>query len=426
MKIEDWLAKYEGQPTSPAVQHVMDTVSAKARIPKGEDYNTRAIDPPVEFLTEVVKLAPRGHGGVTEALRWGFSQYIDSHSMGDYGDMGKRAWASAFQKVITEHGGFVDDGQEAILFVDTTKVETREEDRATNVGARADGAGLFYTGAVNMLYGLPETGKSLMSTAVATQVLAEGGSVLWIDVDHNAAADILGNFEGMGTDRAVLNDPARFRLAQPKTSEEFQAVVSFTAIMRPSLVVLDSLGEALALYDVNPEQEAYAGWNGVTLAAMADYGSCVLVIDHATKSESNPNFALGSQRKKAALNGTMLRAKLVSTLIPGKGGTVKLTISKDRPGGLRRLSPSTSGTQTAAIFTIGTSLSEWAFQTPPANAEEVAATPGASVDEKSDLENLQALRPAPTSVQDVKARMHWSSSRAMEAMRAYRSSFPSS
>lgn len=50
---------------------------------------------------------------------------------------------------------------------------------------RADGLRLLYAAAVNGLVGDPETGKTLIATAMAAEGLARGESVLWIDVDHN-------------------------------------------------------------------------------------------------------------------------------------------------------------------------------------------------------------------------------------------------
>jgi hypothetical protein len=426
MTLEEWFTQHEGKPTTPAVQRVVDTISAKAKSPEGVDTpgSYRSV-PPVEFMTELAKLAARGHGGVPEALAKGLREYTDTHMLGDSGGHAMKAYMGALEPILKQHGGLVDAAMEELLFVDTKTLTTNTEGRSPETGHRTDGAGLFYSHAVNMVYGLPETGKSLLMAGVASQVLEDGGSVLWIDVDHNSGADILSNLEGMGADRDTLDDTSRFRLAQPTTKEEFAGVVGYTSYMKPTLVVLDSLGEALSIYEVNPEAEAYAGWNAQTLAPMADTGATVVVIDHSTKSESNPNFALGSQRKKAALNGSMLRAKLAGTLIPGIGGSVVLTISKDRPGGLRKSSPVSSSAQTAAIFSIGATLGDWAISAPPTSAEELAATPGFTASGVSDLDVLKALSPAPSSVADVRARMAWGTVRASEAMKQYRASLTS-
>jgi KaiC/GvpD/RAD55 family RecA-like ATPase len=94
--------------------------------------------------------------------------------------------------------------------VDTTTVELHDDVRAPDVGSRVDDAGLLYSATVNMLYGAPESGKSLIATALAVQTINSGGSVLWVDIDHNGATATLSRFVSFGADLADLNNPSKF------------------------------------------------------------------------------------------------------------------------------------------------------------------------------------------------------------------------
>ena len=56
------------------------------------------------------------------------------------------------------------------------------------VGYCTDGIGLFYAGQVNVLFGDPESGKTMLALAVAASVLNSGRRVAIIDLDHNGVA----------------------------------------------------------------------------------------------------------------------------------------------------------------------------------------------------------------------------------------------
>lgn len=414
----DWYARYQGRPTSPAVEKVVSTYSSEATVMTTDDglVGTMKTQVPLEFIYNLLPLAPQGHGGVVEAIMAGWKNFVDTS---DYdGHRAHSVFASAMDKALLEVGGLVDEDTVAKLFADASTVTFTNTTRSPDVGRRTDGTGLIYTRTVNMIYGPPETGKSIMASAIARQTLDAGDSVIWIDLDHNGAADTLGRLEQIGIERAVLEDRSRFLFAEPQGREEFESIVQYVGYAKPTLVVVDSMGELQALYGVFSEQDGiYAQMNTVSLAAMASFGSAVLVIDHVPKGGSNADYSLGSQRKKSALDGSMLRVKLASNFIPGSGGSAKLSISKDRPGGLRAGSPSSSKEQTAAVFAVGKTLSDFSFTVPQPSPEEQAGTPG---ERKTDLELLQGLDPAPSSVADVKARLTWGSSRASAALKAYR------
>jgi hypothetical protein len=59
----------------------------------------------------------------------------------------------------------------------------------------------------------------------------------------------------------------------------------------------------------------------------------VLVVDHVPKDRDAPSsFAIGSQRKRAAVTGASYRVDTVKEPAKGRSGRLKLTVAKDRPG----------------------------------------------------------------------------------------------
>ncbi|ERG64835.1 hypothetical protein L332_10315 [Agrococcus pavilionensis RW1] len=126
------------------------------------------------------------------------------------------------------------------LYVDASLVlEGGYERREPTRGAtRVDGLRLLYAGAVNGLVGDPETGKTLIATAIAAEGLARGESVLWIDVDHNGPAATLARLRRFGVPKATLTDPALFRLAVPDEQSAVLHVVAEAELWQPALAVV--------------------------------------------------------------------------------------------------------------------------------------------------------------------------------------------
>lgn len=282
---------------------------------------------------------------------------------------------------------------------------------------RTDGAQLLYSSAVNALIGDPESGKTLVASAMAADTLTDGGSVLIIDVDHNGAPATVKRFQAFGIDGNTLSDPARFRYSSPETPEELDRIVADASTWRPTLVVVDSLGEVIPIFGGNSnDADEYTAIHRRVLTALANTGASVLVIDHLAKGEASRGFGgTGTVAKKRAIDGVMLRVSVLSAFAPGRKGSASLNVVKDRHGGVRRVSPTSTTEPVAAVFV----LDSW---------DELSARwelyPGRTEEDKAaaDVEELRRLIPAPTSVRDVKERMSWRTERAAAALRALRAS----
>jgi hypothetical protein len=300
---------------------------------------------------------------------------------------------------------------------------------APTIGRRTDDAHLFYRSAVNVVVGDPESGKSLLARSVAADVLFEGGSAIWLDLDHNGAAAIMAGFRAWGVPVEVLANPSRFLLAVVDDQAQMDTIIAYavSAGHVPDLLVMDSIGELVGLYggDQNSDTD-YTRINRATTARAASAGSCVIAIDHLAKgADSRAYGASGSVAKKRAVDGAMYRVELSRPFVPKEGGKAKLLLVKDRHGGVREASPSGDRTPLAATFEIPAGPAVhwrfWAPGTSSSEAREGEPLEGSRSELPRDVQVLAELSPAPTSKRDVMSRTGWGSDRAATALRLWRS-----
>lgn len=280
-------------------------------------------------------------------------------------------------------------------------------------GRRSDATPLLYAGAVNVLLGAPEAGKTLVAGAMAADEMFSHGRVLWIDLDHNGAGPLLSRFRSFGIDADDLCDLSRFRLAVPDDSTALLDIVADAQTWQPTLAVVDSIGELLPMFGANSNNaDEYTTVNRAVLTALASVGAGVLAIDHEAKSTDSAAYgATGTMAKKRAVDGALLRVTNVRPFRPGHGGEARLSIVKDRHGYLRSLADNEREPLIAG-FTLearGEALLA-RFPLPTTKPAPVA-----------DVEILRLMAPPPRSVRDVKERKKWGTTRASEAFRAFQS-----
>lgn len=282
---------------------------------------------------------------------------------------------------------------------------------------RQDGHALFYAGKVNVLYGDPECGKTWIALAAVVEALNDGRRASFVDLDHNGMAEIVGRLLLLGAKPADLGDRDLFWLTEPEDKDELMAEIGSLRQWRPAAAVVDSLGELLPMLGLSSNSpDDYTIAHRAALTPLAAAGAAVIGIDHMPKSEeARQRGQTGTTAKKRAVNGITLRVTLHETFAPGKGGSANMTITKDRPGGLRAHCPLDVKVQPAGRFVMQP-LAEggllWKVTTPTA-----VSTTDRLI---SDIAELDALDPPPRSQKDVQKRCSWGSDRAMEALRAWR------
>ncbi len=241
---------------------------------------------------------------------------------------------------------------------------------------RADGQCIFYAGKVNVLYGDPECGKTWIALAAIVEALADGRRCVFIDMDHNGAAEIIAKLLLLGAKPADLANRALFRLCEPEDAEDLTRQVAYLRRWRPAVAVVDSLGELLPLLDLSSNSpDDYTRAHNRVLSPLSDTGAAVIGIDHMPKSEdARQHGQTGTLAKKRAVNGVTLMVTLAEQFIPGRGGAANLAINKDRPGGLRGACPPVDKgkKQPAGRFVlkpIGDDMLSWMVTTPRAASE---------------------------------------------------------
>lgn len=108
---------------------------------------------------------------------------------------------------------------------------------------RSDGVALLYPGEVHSIAGEPEAGKGWINLATATQTLATGGAVLYLDFEDSAAS-IVGRLLALGASPASVVD----RFVYVKPEDQLLPGMLDHLLVRPfALAIIDGLSEAYAL-----------------------------------------------------------------------------------------------------------------------------------------------------------------------------------
>jgi hypothetical protein len=207
---------------------------------------------------------------------------------------------------------------------------------------RTDGRALFYAGKVNLVFGDPESGKTMLVLAACAEALCGGRRVVYVDLDHNGAEFILPLLVAFNVPVDTLSDPAVFRYYHDiDTALQMLTLVAECACWRPAVAVIDSVGELLPMMGANSNDgDDFTRAHTNVLKPLAKSGAAVIEIDHLPKNAfSRTQGPVGSAAKRRPVGGLAVKVICRRTFIPGKGGTAELQINKDRSGGVRRYSP---------------------------------------------------------------------------------------
>lgn len=206
---------------------------------------------------------------------------------------------------------------------------------APTVGRLDNGRALFYRGRVNGVAGHSNAGKSWTAFLATRQELEAGEHVVFVDLEDDMPAAVM-RLTDLGTAPETILD--RFHYVSPDEAYTAEAARALTALLddvRPSLVVIDSTGEALAVDGVKPnEDDEVARWfRRLPTAVARRSGAAVLVLDHVIKSDDGESlWPIGSQRKRGAITGAQYMQANLKPFSRGTAGRSKLVCAKDRGG----------------------------------------------------------------------------------------------
>ena len=202
---------------------------------------------------------------------------------------------------------------------------------------RSDSVGLLYPGRVHSIQGEPGGGKTWIALAAATEVMAGGGRVLFIDYEDTAGAVVSRLRQLRVADEVIRELFIYVRPGGPlvtKSGKVASGVIARLEAVAPTLTIIDSVGESIANEGLNPSaDEEVAHWFRLLPRRMARTGSAVLGLDHLAKdTEKRGLWAIGSQRKLAAIDGAAYSVQVVTAPTKGRDGHLKLLCAKDRHG----------------------------------------------------------------------------------------------
>lgn len=196
-------------------------------------------------------------------------------------------------------------------------------------------AGWLYPGAVNGLAGESGCGKTWTALVSASAEMMDGNNAVYVDLEDNPIS-VVSRLLALGVPSDVIAE--RFKYVRPEVAfvDDLRAVFwQMLDEAQPTLVVLDSTGESMALEGVDQNDDrGVAGWFQRVARPIAERGPAVLLLDHLPKSDTAAASPIGSQRKRAAISGVQMTQTVAKTMSFAKGrpGVAKLTCTKDRHG----------------------------------------------------------------------------------------------
>lgn len=200
------------------------------------------------------------------------------------------------------------------------------------------GQALFYRGKVNGDAGESGCGKSMLAQVAGAQEMAQGRAVVYIDFEDSALG-VVARLLDMGVPAETITQ--HFHYLSPTEGLTTLAWVDLSELLdevAPSLVIIDSTGEGLSMAGRNPNaDEEVAAWFRSVPRRIADHpsGPAVVVLDHVTKADDGGLWPIGSQRKRAAINGAQYMQRLAKPFSRDHAGSAVLTVAKDRHGHYR-------------------------------------------------------------------------------------------
>lgn len=203
---------------------------------------------------------------------------------------------------------------------------------------RNDGACAWYAGAVNGLIGESESGKTWIAMAGCAQVLAEGGSIVYLDFEDSASGWVA-RMRALGVDMAEAVATGQVAYCAPDEGMTPEAVMDLgetMATFAPTLAVVDGVNAAMTLMglDINSNNDA-TRFAQVLLKPLAKTGAAVVYVDHIPKGGGDSKGGIGAQAKRAMTTGCCLMVEVIKPFGRGISGRLKLMVDKDRPGHVR-------------------------------------------------------------------------------------------
>lgn len=221
-----------------------------------------------------------------------------------------------------------------LLFDDVEAIIANDDgtDEEPTLGRLTNGFALFYLAATNSLLGATGSGKTYILMLAMIQEMKKGNTVLFLDYESSPKR-IMRRLLALGATKDEL--VRHLRRARPERKFTEETKIELREVVeryRPTLVVIDSTGESLAVQGANPNaDEEVARWFTLAPTYIASLGPGVVLVDHVAKG-ANGRWPIGSQRKLAAISGASYACESKVSFSQGKSGHSLLKVAKDREG----------------------------------------------------------------------------------------------
>jgi len=266
---------------------------------------------------------------------------------------------------------------------------------------RNDGRGLLYAGKVHSLAGEPGGGKTWVALYAVVEALSDGHNAML--VDHEDRLDTaVRRLVALGAEPAAI--AARFHYVSPTYVIKGSCLPTNVAALadRCALVVIDSAGEALAFNGLNQNDDGEVrNWFDATARRLADGGAAVLILDHVTKdTEARGRWAIGSQRKLAAIDGMAMTMQTIVAASKTVQGRYVVKCAKDRGGN----------------YMHGTTVADITMDPVGDDVHMVIAAPSDIVDEDGNTLLTEYFRRITEAMEDIDTDRNGMSTKAIESV----------
>ena len=221
-------------------------------------------------------------------------------------------------------------------FTQLVTLSEEDEEPAEPMLVREDGATIFYAGKLNVLAGEPGGGKSWLVVETARQTLERGGRVMIWDFEDELKTfakrlAAVGGREWLGNENLIMAD----RTMADELADNEDGLAEHVHFLNqgtvPGMVAIDSAESAGLAPDDNNTRPWYIDHVDPFLFG----GVGVLLLDHVPKQKlGRPPGPIGSQGKRARLNGACLVVSGGNPWTMVEDGKFALRVDKDRGGEL--------------------------------------------------------------------------------------------
>jgi hypothetical protein len=203
--------------------------------------------------------------------------------------------------------------------------------------------GRLYLGQVHLLAGEPEAGKTTLALWWALDVVRADGNVVVLD-EESGARQVARRLAALGAqpeDASAIQYhefPARDLVYWQRTAEAFaETGEDDPAAGVPNLIIVDSAAAAMvrAKLDENSNADATTLWSHFITMARSPLRPAVVIIDHVAKAQPDGRYSRGASAKLAH-SDVMYRLDQVRPFSREEDGALRLVVTKDREGCLRR------------------------------------------------------------------------------------------